>query len=106
MSKRLIVRLDGNVKPFTASRALRGMRFLGTVQRAYGIGALAITATGNYVQVNGDVVQSLDAQKVEAALRVARAWLEKPGHRGRYAPAARYTTTSLGARGYAGAARF
>lgn len=50
-----------------------GMTFLGTVQRGRaGIGALARTCDGGYVQVNGDIVELLDARKIRRALRMRR----------------------------------
>jgi len=46
-----------------------GMRLLGTVQRGMQIGALALMEDGNYAQVNGDVVEPLNASRVLHAMR-------------------------------------
>lgn len=48
------------------------IEFMGVVQRGMEIGALARdAASGAYLLVNGDLRQSLNTSKVEAALRVA-----------------------------------
>lgn len=44
---------------------------LGVVQRGLLTGALVKLDDGTYMQVNGDVVQSLNASSVEHAIRVA-----------------------------------
>ena len=51
------------------AQARDGMRMLGTVQRGMQIGALALLADGTYAQVNGDVVEPLNASRVLHALR-------------------------------------
>lgn len=73
---KLTVKLDADIRLFTMSRTLKGVQFLGTVQRGYEIGALAKTADGGYAQVNGDVVQRLNTFDVERALKTARQWTE------------------------------
>jgi hypothetical protein len=74
MTKKYLIRLG---RPrFALSRT--GLELLGTVQRGLQIGALARTSTGNYVQVNGDIIQSLNTAQVERALRHA----EQDGGRG------------------------
>jgi len=45
---------------------------LGVVQRGMQIGALGRLADGNYVQVNGDVVEPLNKSRVEFALLAAK----------------------------------
>ncbi|RZL64886.1 MAG: hypothetical protein EOP81_06840 [Variovorax sp.] len=45
------------------------MRLLGTVQRGMQIGALASLPDGGYAQVNGDIVEPLNASRVLYALR-------------------------------------
>lgn len=45
------------------------MRMLGTVQCGMQIGALALLADGTYAQVNGDVIEPLNASRVLHALR-------------------------------------
>lgn len=42
---------------------------LGTVQRGMQIGALALLADGTYAQVNGDIVEPLNASRVRHAMR-------------------------------------
>lgn len=42
---------------------------LGTVQRGMQIGALALLRDGTYAQVNGDVVEALNASRVRHAMR-------------------------------------
>lgn len=42
---------------------------LGTVQRGMQIGALALLADGTYAQVNGDIVEVLNASRVRHAMR-------------------------------------
>jgi hypothetical protein len=48
-----------------------GMAVLGTVQRGMQIGALAQLDDGSYAQVNGDIIQTLNASKVRKELRNA-----------------------------------
>lgn len=50
--------------------------YLGTIRRGMEIGALAKDAEGNYWQVNGDIRQVLNASRVAAHLRRARAQRE------------------------------
>lgn len=42
---------------------------LGTVQRGMQIGALALLTDGTYAQVNGDVIEPLNASRVLHAMR-------------------------------------
>jgi len=53
--------------PRTAANA----EMLGVVERKMQIGALARLSEGSYVQVNGDVLQPLNATQVNQALRAA-----------------------------------
>lgn len=54
-----------------------GLTFLGTVQRGIaGIGALARNCDGGHVQVNGDVMEVLDARRIGRALRMLPASAE------------------------------
>ena len=46
-----------------------GVELLGVVVHGLEIGALGKLPDGSYVQVNGDVVRTLDASRVELALR-------------------------------------
>eukprot|EP01034_Spumella_vulgaris_P044982 gene44982-55990_t len=48
-----------------------GCRIIGEVTRGQEMGQLAITPDGQYVQVNGSMVQPLNASRVLAALRKA-----------------------------------
>lgn len=48
-----------------------GCRVIGEVSRGQEMGQLAVTQDGQYVQVNGSVVQPLNSSRVEAALRKA-----------------------------------
>ncbi|BEP57153.1 MULTISPECIES: hypothetical protein [unclassified Variovorax] len=67
--KSFVIRLGARWRMFASERD--GMTFLGTVQSGVaGIGALARTCDGGYVQVNGDVVAVLDARKIRLALRM------------------------------------
>jgi hypothetical protein len=63
------IRLGDNGLRFAQPRS--GMMVLGTIQRGMQIGALAQLDDGTYVQVNGDVIQSLNASKVKKELRGA-----------------------------------
>jgi len=45
------------------------LTLLGSIRRGMRFGALAINSTGEYVQVNGDHVSSLNASQVRNALR-------------------------------------
>lgn len=47
------------------------LEYLGTIQRGLEIGALARDVSGAYLQVNGDMRQTLNTSRVEAALRSA-----------------------------------
>lgn len=67
MTTRMTIRLDNNLQRFTAGDH-PDFRYLGTVQRGLELGALALTPAGEYVQVNGDIVQTLNASRVRAAL--------------------------------------
>lgn len=73
---KLTVKLDADTRLFTMSRTLKGFQFLGTVRRGYQIGALARSIQDEYFQVNGDVVQKLNASEVKRALIKARQWIE------------------------------
>lgn len=48
------------------------LEYLGTIQRGMEIGALAKDQSGAYLQVNGDMRQTLNASRVDAALRAAK----------------------------------
>jgi len=48
------------------------LEYLGTIQRGLEIGALARDLAGHYLQVNGDIRQTLNASRVETALRAAK----------------------------------
>lgn len=67
MASRMTIRLDTNLQRFTAGEH-PDFRYLGVVQRGMEVGALALTPDGRYVQVNGDIVQDLNASRVRAAL--------------------------------------
>ena len=54
---------------FTYAR--EDMELLGTVQRGMQIGALARLPDGSYAQVNGDIMEPLNASRVVFALRAA-----------------------------------
>lgn len=73
---KLIIKLGANVRPFTASRKLQGLSYLGTVQRGLQIGALAKSVDGEYFQVNGDIKQPLNLAKVDHALRIAQIYFD------------------------------
>jgi hypothetical protein len=60
---------------FTNQR--EGFQLIGTVQRGMQIGALAKMPDGDYAQVNGDIVETLNRSRVEFALRAATG--TKPG---------------------------
>lgn len=79
MAARMTIRLDTNLQRFTAADH-PDLRYLGVVQRGMEVGALALTADGRYVQVNGDIVQELNASRVRAALG--------PAHTSRIGPSA------------------
>ena len=49
-----------------------GLVMLGTIQSGLEIGALALAGEGNYVQVNGSIVQKLHAWRVEPAIERCR----------------------------------
>jgi hypothetical protein len=49
--------------------ATRGLAFLGTIRLGMEIGALATDEAGNYLQVNGDIHQVLNKNRVAAHLR-------------------------------------
>lgn len=70
MTSRMTIKLDSNLQRFTAANHT-DFRYLGTVQRGLEMGALALTPQGEYVQVNGDIVQTLNASRVRAALGTA-----------------------------------
>jgi hypothetical protein len=57
----------------THATALSGLQMLGVITLDSGdAGALARTAAGVYVQVNGALVRDLDQPKVEEALAIAQ----------------------------------
>lgn len=63
-----VIRLGTRWRMFASER--EDLTFLGTVQHGMaGIGALARTCDGRYVQVNGDVVAVLNARRIGQALR-------------------------------------
>ena len=51
------------------AQARPGATMLGTVQRGMQIGALVLLSDGRYAQVNGDVVEVLNASRVRHAMR-------------------------------------
>lgn len=51
------------------------LKMLGTVQSGLEIGALARTADGRYVQVNGSILQELRAGRIEAAIQRYRSFI-------------------------------
>lgn len=51
------------------AQARDGMRMIGTIQRGMQIGALALLSDGTYAQVNGDVIEPLNASRVLHAMR-------------------------------------
>jgi hypothetical protein len=48
------------------------LEFLGTIRRGIEIGALAKDQDGNYLQVNGDMRQTLNKSRIESLLRSAK----------------------------------
>lgn len=62
---------------FTYARS--DMELIGVVQSGMQIGALARLPSGDYVQVNGDFVEHLEADRLAKALR--RAGISEPGAR-------------------------
>ena len=68
---RITVNLGGAWRLYT-NNAPVGCRMLGTVTHGPGTGALALTGTGIYVQVNEGCLMSLDQRKVIAALAEAK----------------------------------
>ncbi|RZI83548.1 MAG: hypothetical protein EOP38_12245 [Rubrivivax sp.] len=48
------------------------LEFLGTIRRGIEIGALAKDTDGNYLQVNGDMRQTLNKSRVDNLLRSAK----------------------------------
>ena len=48
------------------------LAFLGTIRRGIEIGALAKDPDGNYLQVNGDMRQTLNKSRIENLLRSAK----------------------------------
>lgn len=72
-NQRLVVQLGKGWRQFT--QPLPGLAMLGTVLRGLEIGALARTADGRYLQVNGSVVREWPAHRVEPAIQRARRWL-------------------------------
>jgi hypothetical protein len=53
------------------------LKMLGTVQSGLEIGALARTADGRYVQVNGSILQELRSGRIEAAIQRYRSFMAK-----------------------------
>lgn len=64
----MIIRSTINIRPFVLVEHA-GFRYLAVIQNGTQIGALAQTPEGQYVQVNGAVVQPLNTFKVLRALR-------------------------------------
>ena len=48
------------------------LEFLGVIRRGIEIGALAKDLEGNYLQVNGDMRQTLNKSRIESLLRSAK----------------------------------
>lgn len=63
----LIIKRHLSVRPFVPVEH-EGYRYFGVVQNGLQIGALAQTKTGQYVQVNGSVIQPLNIHRVHRAL--------------------------------------
>ena len=57
------------------------LEFLGIIRRGIEIGALAKDLSGAYLQVNGDMRQTLNTSRIEAALRSASSREPKPTYR-------------------------
>lgn len=58
------------IKAFVA--APKEFKVIGIVRMGMEFGLLATTATGNYVRVNGSLIEALNNEVVEAAIAVAR----------------------------------
>lgn len=65
-----LISLGDGWRQFAFLRA--DLEFLGVIRRGIEIGALAKDPDGNYLQVNGDMRQSLNKSRIEALLRTAR----------------------------------
>lgn len=63
----MIIRSALSISPFVLVEHA-GFRYLAVIQNEMQIGALALTPEGQYVQVNGAVVQPLNRYKVQRAL--------------------------------------
>lgn len=70
MAHRPIIKLGPFWSSFSRPRTDREL--LGTIQQGAAIGALARCEDGSYLQINGDVETTLNASRVEAALRAAQ----------------------------------
>lgn len=53
------------------------LRMLGTIQSGLEIGALARTADGRYLQVNGSILRELHVGRIEAAIQRYRSFVKK-----------------------------
>lgn len=71
MAARIAVKLGPHWVRFAQPR--EGVTFLGTIEQGAGIGALAQTAEGGFVQLNGDLERKLNTSAIKAALRAAEA---------------------------------
>jgi hypothetical protein len=71
MSAPLIVHLGPRLSLPWLVPPEEGCRVIGEVSRGQEMGQLAITPDGQYVQVNGSMVQPLNTSRVLAALRKA-----------------------------------
>ncbi len=71
MSPPLIVHLGPRLSLPWLVAPETGCRVIGEVSRGQEMGQLAITPEGQYVQVNGSMIQPLNTSRVQAALRKA-----------------------------------
>jgi hypothetical protein len=58
----------------------QGLQLLGSIARAGQFGALAQTADGDYVQINGDHITPLNRSQVARAIRIAQAAEQQRSH--------------------------
>lgn len=71
MSSPLVIHLGARLNlPWMVAPA-EGCHVIGEVSRGQEMGQLAVMPDGQYVQVNGSVIQPLNASRVQAALRKA-----------------------------------
>lgn len=68
--ERMYIRAGNDWERFTYAR--REMQMIGSIRMGMEIGALARLPCGDYLKVNGDVIERLSATRVNAALRRAQ----------------------------------